>query len=244
MNTIKLDGKMSSLLDFKVARIEALTQIAKGEKVLWELDLGLFKGLSYAFGNETEARSMLLAIDHFVKTLWSEFKNYSSGLVLYRGDLNFDPALFSDYLKFLTLNLTDAIPVFILFESHNENPLDIARKTSRSLYPRFEILVDGKTPPFRSFEEKIGFLLPSRQDLTFKELVEKGVNIRVIDEVYLTSEWDGLDYLLVDPDFMEREVVRKLKGFAAAGGIVVSLGQAIGIPGELKFDREFLIHHL
>lgn len=244
MNSILLDGKMSSLLDFRCARIEALKKIAQGEKILWELDLGLFKGLTYPFGNETEARSMLLAIEHFTKTLWSEFKDYSEGVVLYNGELNFDPYLFSEYLKFLTLNLSDTIPVILNFTLQGERPLEVARHTTRGLYPRFEIRVEGKEPPYRSFESKIGFLLPSNGDQAFEQILARNIEPRAIAEIFLVSEWDGLDYLVVDPAHLNKEALRKLRGFCAAGGIVVSLNEPLGMSEEMLFDREFLMQHL
>lgn len=217
---------MSSLLDFKQARIKALTQIALGEKILWELDLGLFDKLTHPFGNESEARSMILAIDHFMKSIWPEFEKYSVGLSLYRGDLNFDPILFSDFLKFLTLNVYDSVPLFLHFETATPFTLESAKRYSQDLYPRFELLVNDKEPPFRSRDTNIGFLLPSQYSTKFDSLLSEGLALRVIPESLLNAEWDGLDKLYVDYSLVTKEGIRKIRGFEAAGGEVLDLSFA------------------
>ena len=215
MISVILDGKLTSRLDFAVPRHEALMGIAKGEKILWELDLGPFSNHPF------EAQSRLLAIDHFLKTLWKEFKDYTYGLSLYRGSLDIDLPLFSEHLKFLTMTIPDALPLFLHFDEPPLPPLELARRTSRALFPRFEIRFDGEPLPFRSWESKVGFLIPSKADRTFEGLLSQGIDPRVITEDYLTAEWDGLDILYVDSSCLSREGHRKVQGFLAAGGEVV-----------------------
>lgn len=243
MISVKLDGKMTSLLDFRQPRIEALSHIARGEKILWELDLGLFTGLVHPFGNESEARAMLVAIDHFLKSLWSEFEPYTVGLCLYRGSFDFDPALFGDYLKFLTVNIPDRLPVYIFFETSEELNLEHARKSSCEFFPRFEIRINNQVSPFVSMDTKLGFLLPSNGDVEFQQLIDKSLSIRVIPEQNLVSEWDGLDVLIVDAPLVSKEGLRKLRGFCAAGGRVVYLGHPLELPDEMSFDRELTFLH-
>lgn len=55
---------------------------------------------------------------------------------------------------------------------------------------------------------------------------------RVISEEKLTEEWDGLDKLIVLSKAISVQGKRKLLGFIAAGGIVASLGEPLGIPEE------------
>lgn len=224
MKSIVLDGKMSSLLDFRQARLAALSHIAIGEKILWELDLGLFDTLTHPFGNESEARSMILAIDHFMKSMWPEFEKYSVGLSLYRGDLNFDEILFSDFLKFLTLNVYDSVPLFLHFDTATPHTLESAKKFAQDLFPRFEIYVNDQEPPFKSRDTNIGFLIPSDHTQKFETLLNQGINLRVIPESLLNAEWDGLDFLYVDYALVSKEGIRKIRGFEAAGGEVIDLG--------------------
>ena len=217
MRSIYLDGKLSVRLDFTAARKEALTAIAQGEKVLWELDLGPFSYIPF------ETSSRLLAIDHFLTTLWNEFKPYTAALSLYRGPLNFDPRSFSEELKRLTAPIPDALPLRLHFEKPPLAPLELARSTCRTLFPRFEIRIDNQPLPYRSWEAKVGFLLPSNGDLLFEKLLKQGTKVRVIEEAYLTAEWDGLDILYIDPPCLSREGKRKVQGFQAAGGEVISV---------------------
>lgn len=217
MSSVILDGKMSSPLDFRAGRHEALLAIARGEKILWELSLGFFNELSFPLGHETEAKAMLLAIDHFLKTLWPEFHPYSIGLSLYRGDTQFDPQLFSDYLKVLTLPIPDTVPLYLHFEDTTTPFLEVARRTSRSLFPRFEIRINGEPLPQ---EGNVGFLLPSKGDALFATLSPRP---RILTEEYLTSEWDGLDTLYIDSAALSKEGMRKVQGFRAAGGEVIDV---------------------
>ncbi len=64
-----------------------------------------------------------------------------------------------------------------------------------------------------------------------------GIDYRIIPETYLTTEWHGLDYLIVDPDSLSSQGFRKLQGFCAAGGTIVSLGKIMGLPYEILFDE-------
>jgi len=72
-----------------------------------------------------------------------------------------------------------------------------------------------------------------------KELQTRSLPFKLIGENYLTSQWDGLDYLLFAQSGMSAQGMRKLLGFCAAGGIPVSTGEKVGLPGEMDF-MEFI----
>lgn len=84
---------------------------------------------------------------------------------------------------------------------------------------------------------RVGVCLPSKQqyfpsqwkDLenAFVALKEKNIPFRVIPEATLTTDWDGLDYLIVSSENLSVQGQRKLQGFRAAGGTVGSVKQAI-----------------
>lgn len=67
-------------------------------------------------------------------------------------------------------------------------------------------------------------------------LREKGLPYRLLTEEQLISDWDGLDYLLVAPALVNPMAFRKLRGFVAAGGTVVSLGKPLGLEIETTLD--------
>ena len=62
------------------------------------------------------------------------------------------------------------------------------------------------------------------------------IPFRIIPESYLTVEWDGLDYLIVDSVFVDIPLSRKLHGFCAAGGTVVAVGEMLGLPEEISWE--------
>lgn len=92
----------------------------------------------------------------------------------------------------------------------------------------------------------IGICLPpmaqfhSEQDFQLKNSIEvlslRKIPFRIISEISLITDWDGLDYLLVASNAVTPQGVRKLLGFCAAGGTVVSLGKPIGVPQEIPFS--------
>ena len=60
---------------------------------------------------------------------------------------------------------------------------------------------------------------------------------RVVAENLLTTEWDGLDYLIVAPQSLSPQGLRKLRGFCAAGGTIASLGGPLGVDREVSVDH-------
>lgn len=77
---------------------------------------------------------------------------------------------------------------------------------------------------------RVGVCLPNRSNTlndNLKESIDKllldQVPFRIISEATLTSEWDGLEHLIVSSSAVSPQGIRKLRGFAAAGGIVVDV---------------------
>ena len=70
-------------------------------------------------------------------------------------------------------------------------------------------------------------------------LIARKIPFRMIPEVNLAAEWDGLDFLIVDTQYVEVQFKRKLQGFCAAGGTVVYIGHSLGFAQEIALD-EFL----
>ncbi len=62
---------------------------------------------------------------------------------------------------------------------------------------------------------------------SFEHLRKKQIPYRIIPESHLTSEWEGLDYLIIVPEAVTPQGQRKLQGFAAAGGTIVKSCQLI-----------------
>lgn len=70
-------------------------------------------------------------------------------------------------------------------------------------------------------------------------LIERMTPFRVIPEVNLAAEWDGLDFLIVDTQHVEIQFKRRLQGFCAAGGTVVCVGESLGLAQEVGLEAFF-----
>jgi len=234
---ITLDCRMKSLLDFKEARMAALMKVGEGKKIEWLLDFGFFDRLSFPLGDDREGKALHLAIDHFLKTLYSEFEAYTSKVYLYKGSPVFplgkdcyDGAkIFSEYLDYLAANIYDRVPLALDFDCVGLDPLKKARLINRELYSRFQM------------EDKIksdkAILLPSvySDESAFAGLHEMMINLkeyRVISEPFLVAEWEGLNELYVSSSSITPGSLRKLLGFNAAGGLVITAGKPLNLPLE------------
>lgn len=55
-----------------------------------------------------------------------------------------------------------------------------------------------------------------------KDLESKRIPYKIIPEERLTSEWEGLDYIIINPQSITPQGQRKLNGFLAAGGEIIT----------------------
>lgn len=173
---------------------------------------------------------------------------------------NFDPndlfikSLFcrnlaADYLIQLANRMPDGLETFIklkllpYFSITQELLL-----THREKFDSIHLLIEGSKLK-TSDQATIGICLPAAQKIQFSDyqnvervikfLQEEDLSFKIIPERYLISEWDELDYLIIDSDGIENQTFRKLQGFAAAGGTVVHLGPALNLSQEIS-EEQFL----
>ena len=110
----------------------------------------------------------------------------------------------------------------------------------------FVSLFVRKTPKY--IAPSIGVCIPTGEHLSADcgQELQKGLNrlaavnqpYRLIAEPFLSTEWDGIDYLLFSPIGLSAQGKRKLAGFCAAGGIPVNLGlKPLGLPGEIPLEK-------
>lgn len=152
-----------------------------------------------------------------------------------------------EYLDLLSQTLPDTIPMFLMFDASSiVDPYLCAQLLTKERYPRFNIGVKGissnqilggdmvwegdRMHGISLERPKLGVCL---QDMSckpsdtmkkiFDDLRTKALPFRVIPSCYLTAEWDGLDDLIVESQSIDKQLYRKLQGFAAAGGKVVEL---------------------
>lgn len=323
---IKIDGRVDSDLNWKLARQAAQSYIAEGFKIFWEIDLGLFSKLKLPLTDQSQYLSLGLSLDHFRDSIWKEFQQHSVGLSIYRGSVDFgnnylwdeeqnrnlqgwlqdhfhditscikhasikaasfneinnsllattvegkrlqslfcrDAAL--EYINTLTRNLPDLLSTFVLLDTASiKEPLLLSQLLSKDLFGRQQRVVSEGIVPLRSFigTHSTGYislkLIPIESQIPptigvclsssiysdgFQEvlnrLLKQNVSFRFIPESLLTTEWDGLDFLLVQPESLGPQGMRKLRGFCAAGGTVVLCDcedTTIGLAQEIPFPE-------
>lgn len=89
IDTIILDGRMQSEMDWSKERTLALKSIEKGNSIMWHMEMGLFSGLSKALANQPQFLALGLALDYFRDSFWKDVLLGSIGLSLYRGPSDF-----------------------------------------------------------------------------------------------------------------------------------------------------------
>lgn len=285
---IPLDGRLSASLDWKAEKKLAIQSIELGNKILWEMDLGLFKGLKHPLTSNSQYLSLVLSLEHFRDTLFKEFQAHTAGLSLYRGPIDFSSelqwdremlgnlsewlhdnsdfseiltsysqvdknllALFArdvgvEYFHLLANALPDSLkPCVSLDAKGEEDRLKQALLSHRECYqPIVPELVNSNL--CLDSEALHAIILPSckinrfdeleKLRVVFDDLTSKNTAYRLIPEEFFVSEWDGLDVVFVLTSALSPAGKRKLQGFCAAGGSVVSFGEKIGLPLEQSFE--------
>lgn len=160
-----------------------------------------------------------------------------------------------EYINHLAEQMPGALPVCVCLDTKKiEDLLTLAQLLSKERFEKLHRIVSHDIMPLSNLSQKThGYisskvgLLPEPSSAAFgvclplnsyfnpqgMELLRSAVNslsatrkpFRLIPEATLTAEWDGLDYLLVLPSSMGQQGIRKLRGFIAAGGTVLSVGE-------------------
>lgn len=302
--SILIDGKIQADLS-AWKKLEKIAQaiLDQGNKIFWEIDLGLFDQLRFPLGDSTQFLSLCLSLEHFRDTLWKQFGEHSQGICLYKGSADYSSTFlwneaqtgslqewiqegfkdessfnhetgiqihsFSEieyavleksekgrkllslfcrdvcagYLNLLAARLPDAISCFIELDGKGiEDPVLLAQLLNKESYPNINLLISNG---LGSEHCSNGICLPSLsirnqneyqglQDV-FDYLHQQKIAYRLIPEMLLITEWDGLDNLFVLSKCLTPQGRRKLLGFCAAGGRVVSIGESLQLPEEINF---------
>lgn len=257
--TMTLDASVQSLLEWKLQIQEATQKTEEGKKLFWLLDFGGY--------DLPQIETFRLAIEHFEKEIWERFGMNSIGVCLYRGrcDLEDDHL---DFLEQLAGSLPDDAEAFILLDaSFLSNAIEVSRALSKERFPHFTVAVKGidQPPPEFGWENvsgtrgmigghlldkvsldpSVGVCVPSKGtseplENVIQQLKNGSVPFRMIPEALMTTEWHGLDHIIVDADTVDPLGLRRLMGFCAAGGTIVTLGEELGVPVEVKANLQDL----
>ena len=159
-----------------------------------------------------------------------------------------------EYLDLLANRFPGNSSYLILDDSTITSPMLKAQLLTKERYPRLNLglIKQGghqRQLAFQEHEEavKLGICLPAMSFHRFSDyenleevlqwLQGASLRYRIIPESQLTTEWDGLDDLFVVSRSLGVQGRRKLQGFCAAGGIVVTLGSKMGLAQELSFEE-------
>lgn len=174
--TIELNLRQHSNLDWELQKSKALEYVKRGFFIIWDLEMGLFEGLSFPLSDEMQLLSFQMALDHFKNKIWAEFKEYTFGIVLYKGSLDFqlrwtseEEVLFQewlqgkessdtrrrlfkrdicvDYFHLLLANLPDELFAFLLFQlPPSIDDGEFLRLTSKEYFSHFHLCFQGVNP--------------------------------------------------------------------------------------------------
>lgn len=129
---------------------------------------------------------------------------------------------FVTYFQMLAHRLPDEFPLTLVLDARNTGTL---AQTLHLLSPeRFEHF---HVESGLCFASSIGVCFPSDERCSeavlekIDRLLQALPSFKPVYEPLLTEQWDGLDELYVFPEAMSPQGERKLRGFKAAGGVVI-----------------------
>lgn len=254
---VESELRWAPILEWATSLVEA------GLWLWWDLELGLFDGLHQPLNEPTQYGALAVALRHFEEKVWPDFEASSIGINLFRGSVPVGPQV--EYLMELACLLPTAAAVFLCLNPTQEpGRLKRVLMTSPDLFPHLHLVVKGAEPGQeclswgeghsrfgylgRSLDEgkavscdPFGLCLPSleRYQSGWEEaFVHLSAVPRLIPEAFLTHSWDGLERLVVFSEGLSCQGRRKLQGFCAAGGALLTIGQPLGLPQESSFTHD------
>ncbi len=145
--------------------------------------------------------------------------------------------IFGEYLQRLISYLPDTVPVFGIFDtSLTKNVAHATVLLSKERFSSLNIGVPSEHKETLAICLPLDFYVcPAFLSQLEDVLEELSSPYRVIPESMLTEEWNGVETMLVFPDYVSPQGLRKLQGFVAASGKVLSVGKLLGLEGEVLY---------
>ncbi len=245
---IRLDGSERSPLNWSEAIRTGETYRERGFWIMWEIDFKLQDG---SLDDEARFMSFQIAIQHFLDHVWTHFSDQTLGIILYRGRffeggeayLKLLGSLLPDRVPiFLFLDLSiikDPAAYFHLTSQERWGFLRLALKgpcSERFPYALPTLAWGHTASPLGFSNDRLSERLISREipyaiclpDNLEAALLNHAIDsfgeipFRMIPEALLTHEWDGVEKLVIFADYLDVRGWRKIRGFEAAGGVVIS----------------------
>lgn len=173
--------------------------------------------------------------------------------------------LYATYFQVLAHKMPDDLPIYALFDASGLSRMEALYLLSQERFEHFQVAVrnlncifwclgweealsslgwigNGHAPILRA-APTLGVCLSSNLQYleSFKHLLDAldtlSLPYRIVSEPFLTQEWDGLEELIVVSSSIGKKEKRKLLGFCAAGGRVISFGEKLEIPLESSWEE-------
>lgn len=183
--TLRIDGRMSSELNWDNAIKLAEHYVERGFFLFWEMECGLFNGLNFPLSDQMQFASLGLALDHFLDKIWKRFSHQIVGICLYRGNADFSIGFAWDetqktgfkewqekgnrdekfycrdvciaYLDALIVNLPDALQPFLLLDASTiDNLGQCAQLLTKERFERWHLGIKGSSLPFQEMKWEEG----------------------------------------------------------------------------------------
>lgn len=151
-----------------------------------------------------------------------------------------------DYLNLLIAHIPDEIPLTIELDvDHSDDFCLQAQLTARDKYERAHLKLSKE---ITQVDAPIAVCLPPSSLIkasavqglheAMQKLQDTKQPFKIIPETFLITEWDELNVLIVTPQGVSSEGRRKLLGFCAAGGLIVTLDNLLmNLPNEVLFSE-------
>ncbi len=168
---IELNAPPQTPIDWKEAIASAKNAASCGQKIFWELRLGLSEPF-FPIDDEMRLSELCLVLKHFSDQIYPIFEDATFGVALYRGPLDLterffwserqkenyaawkeenkgsSPAFFcldtlAAYFQLLAHKLPDSLPVFALFDGAGLSRVEALRLLSKERFQHFELAAKG-----------------------------------------------------------------------------------------------------
>ncbi len=179
----------------------------------------------------------------------------------------FSMELFMQYLHRVSASLIDDIPLVALFDLKDSlRPSYQAEILSKSFFPYILPGVKHSCVAFNGFgwEERgslgsighkaylpletseilfgiavpeIGKMPYDLFDQTIAFLEKQSISYHLFPESLMTENWRGLNHVLVFSETLTDEGIRMLRGFNAAGGVVITIGERLNLVEEIELEE-------
>jgi hypothetical protein len=158
--------------------------------------------------------------------------------------------VFAEYILRLHAFLPDDVLAFCKLDvSLEKNKAKLAYLLSQERFQHLLLIIKGSDLPIGHLclekEVETAVAIPSclneealsSLEGVFKEMKKRGTPFRVIDELRLNECWDGIDDLIVLSQFLSKQGMRRVQGFLAAGGRIITVGPLLSVSCEVSFEE-------